>query len=48
MDNEREKIDFDVLFVGGGPASLAGAIRLMQRMGLAWNVVDYKQRRRQE
>ena len=30
MDNEREKIDFDVLFVGGGPASLAGAIRLMQ------------------
>ncbi len=30
MDIEREKIDFDVLFVGGGPASLAGAIRLMQ------------------
>ncbi len=30
MDTEREKIDFDVLFVGGGPASLAGAIRLMQ------------------
>jgi electron-transferring-flavoprotein dehydrogenase len=30
MNFEREKIDFDVLFVGGGPASLAGAIRLMQ------------------
>ncbi len=30
MDIVREKIDFDVLFVGGGPASLAGAIRLMQ------------------
>ena len=30
MDIEREKIDFDVIFVGGGPASLAGAIRLMQ------------------
>ena len=30
MDIERETIDFDVLFVGGGPASLAGAIRLMQ------------------
>jgi len=30
MDIEREKINFDVLFVGGGPASLAGAIKLMQ------------------
>jgi electron-transferring-flavoprotein dehydrogenase len=30
MTTEREKIEFDVLFVGGGPASLAGAIRLMQ------------------
>jgi electron-transferring-flavoprotein dehydrogenase len=30
MDIERDSIDFDVLFVGGGPASLAGAIRLMQ------------------
>lgn len=30
MDMEREKIEFDVLFVGGGPANLAGAIRLMQ------------------
>ena len=27
---QRESIDFDVLFVGGGPAALAGAIRLMQ------------------
>ena len=27
---ERESIEFEVLFVGGGPASLAGAIRLMQ------------------
>jgi len=26
----HETIEFDVLFVGGGPASLAGAIRLMQ------------------
>jgi electron-transferring-flavoprotein dehydrogenase len=30
MDNHREQIDFDVLFVGGGPASLAGAIHLMK------------------
>ncbi|MBU0987547.1 MAG: electron transfer flavoprotein-ubiquinone oxidoreductase [Proteobacteria bacterium] len=30
MNIEREKIEFDVLFVGGGPACLAGAIRLMQ------------------
>ena len=30
MNTEREKIEFDVLFVGGGPANLAGAIRLMQ------------------
>lgn len=30
MQSEREKIDFDVLFVGGGPACLAGAIHLMQ------------------
>jgi electron-transferring-flavoprotein dehydrogenase len=30
MTNEREQISFDVLFVGAGPASLAGAIRLMQ------------------
>ncbi|MDM8522500.1 electron transfer flavoprotein-ubiquinone oxidoreductase [Desulfococcaceae bacterium HSG8] len=30
MNTERESIDFDILFVGGGPASLAGAIRLMQ------------------
>ena len=33
MDIEREKIEFDVLFVGGGPAGLAGAIRLMQLAG---------------
>jgi len=30
MNIEREIIEFDVLFVGGGPASLAGAVRLMQ------------------
>lgn len=30
MNTEREHIEFDVLFVGGGPASLAGAIHLMQ------------------
>lgn len=29
MTSQRERIDFDVLFVGGGPANLAGAIRLM-------------------
>ena len=28
--NEREILEVDVLFVGGGPASLAGAIRLRQ------------------
>ena len=27
---EHERIDFDVLFVGAGPANLAGAIHLMQ------------------
>ena len=30
MGRDREKIEFDVLFVGGGPANLAGAIHLMQ------------------
>jgi len=30
MNTEHETIEFDVLFVGGGPANLAGAIRLMQ------------------
>jgi electron-transferring-flavoprotein dehydrogenase len=30
MNVERETINFDVLFVGGGPAGLAGAIHLMQ------------------
>jgi len=30
MSIEREQIEFDVLFVGGGPASLAGAIKLQQ------------------
>jgi electron-transferring-flavoprotein dehydrogenase len=30
IDNVREQIEFDVLFVGGGPASLAGAIHLMK------------------
>jgi len=29
-DPARETLDVDVLFVGGGPASLAGAIRLRQ------------------
>ena len=27
---ERDTLDVDVLFVGGGPAGLAGAIRLRQ------------------
>lgn len=30
MTSTREQIEFDVLFVGAGPANLAGAIRLMQ------------------
>jgi electron-transferring-flavoprotein dehydrogenase len=30
MTGAREQIAFDVLFVGGGPANLAGAIHLMQ------------------
>lgn len=30
MNIEHETIEFDVLFVGGGPAGLAGAIRLSQ------------------
>ena len=29
MTVQRENIPFDVLFVGGGPANLSGAIRLM-------------------
>lgn len=29
MTTQRDKIPFDVLFVGGGPANLAGAIHLM-------------------
>ncbi len=33
MTSVREQIDFDVVFVGGGPACLAGAIRLMQLAG---------------
>ncbi len=30
MEENREALEFDVLFVGGGPANLAGAIHLMQ------------------
>jgi electron-transferring-flavoprotein dehydrogenase len=30
MSEAREELEVDVLFVGGGPAGLAGAIRLMQ------------------
>ncbi|MGC8486372.1 MAG: electron transfer flavoprotein-ubiquinone oxidoreductase, partial [Candidatus Baltobacteraceae bacterium] len=30
MAQERDRLDVDVLFVGAGPASLAGAIRLGQ------------------
>jgi electron-transferring-flavoprotein dehydrogenase len=30
MTGTREQIEFDVLFVGAGPANLAGAVRLMQ------------------
>jgi electron-transferring-flavoprotein dehydrogenase len=30
MNIEREAMAFDVVFVGGGPANLAGAVRLMQ------------------
>jgi len=30
MENAREQIEFDVLFVGGGPANLAGAVHLMK------------------
>jgi electron-transferring-flavoprotein dehydrogenase len=30
MTSAREQIEFDVLFVGGGPANLAGAVHLMQ------------------
>jgi electron-transferring-flavoprotein dehydrogenase len=31
MTADHEQIEFDVLFVGGGPAALAGAIALMQQ-----------------
>ena len=30
MEETREALEFDVLFVGGGPANLAGAIHLMK------------------
>ncbi len=30
MTTARQQIEFDVLFVGGGPANLAGAVHLMQ------------------
>jgi len=30
MEENREALEFDVVFVGGGPANLAGAIHLMQ------------------
>lgn len=33
MTKEREILEVDVLFVGAGPASLAGAIRLLQLQG---------------
>ncbi len=29
MNQTREELPFDVLFVGGGPSCLAGAIHLM-------------------
>jgi len=33
MTDSREEMEFDVLFVGGGPANLAGAIHLMNVAG---------------
>ena len=30
MEENRETLEFDVLFVGGGPANLSGAIHLMK------------------
>ncbi|HNC97651.1 MAG TPA: hypothetical protein PKW90_16085, partial [Myxococcota bacterium] len=37
---ERESMPVDVLFVGGGPACLAGAIRLMDLIRLHNEAVD--------
>ena len=37
---ERESLEVDVLFVGAGPASLAGAIRLMQLAKAARRTLD--------
>ena len=31
MSETREELPFDILFVGGGPANLAGAIHLMNQ-----------------
>lgn len=33
MDQAREELPFDILFIGGGPANLAGAIHLMKLAG---------------
>ena len=37
---ERDSLDVDVLFVGAGPASLAGAIRLMQLASAAGKALE--------
>ena len=33
MTDTREELPFDILFIGGGPANLAGAIHLMKLAG---------------
>ena len=44
MDETRESLEFDDLFVAGGPANLAGAIHLLNMAQKAGKEIDKEQR----